>query len=238
MPRPRSLNPNIEINGGSTRPRARACSAEQLNAIAAAVRVRPEKVLDAAAVRFRLDDRRPTRIPAKRLENRIDQIHRTARRLLGHLGVEDLQYADDGPDFELAEIIAAETDDQAKAEDTLTKATARIGQLVQIFQAVKAVAEVATLSQNARVRGLRVATLTTTQGHVGDVATNSWIAEMLEVYTKITGRRPATSTNPHKDGEPSGPLIRFLTAAGKPLGIEMKPEAWRKRIRRIRDTSG
>lgn len=237
---PRSVAPRIVIDRRAKRPRARTYSTDQLNALAEAVRVKPERVLaerdvlDAAAVCFRLDDRRPTRMPAKQLKNRLEQIERTARRLLRQLGVPDTREADDGPDFELMEVIAAETDDQAKFETILTEATGRIGRLIQLFEALNAVAEVERLAQNAVDQGLRVATLVTTQGHHGDVSVNNWIAEVLVVYTRITGKRPATSTNPHKGGDPGGPLIRFLAVAGNPLGIDMKPEAWRKRIRRIR----
>jgi hypothetical protein len=240
---PRSVDPKIGIDRGPKKPRARTYSMDHLNAMAKAARVKPEKVLpernalDAAAACFRIDDRRPTRMAPKQLKDKLERIERTARRLLRYLGVEHTEDADDGPEFDLMVTIATETNDQAKAEASLIDATGRIGRLVQLFEAVNAVAEVETLARNAVDRAPRTAQLTTTQGYCGDFAVNHWISAMLVIYTRITGKRPATSTNPHKDGDPGGPLIRFLTAAGWPLEIDMKPEAWRKRIRRIRVAS-
>ena len=57
---------------------------------------------------------------------------------------------------------------------------------------------------------------------------------MMTLYEKITGRKARTSiAAPGKPGEgnPTGPLIRFLVAAGKPLGIDYSAGSWRGRIR-------
>jgi hypothetical protein len=57
---------------------------------------------------------------------------------------------------------------------------------------------------------------------------------MLAAYKQITGKDPATSVGaPDRDNEssPGGPLLRFLEAVGKPLGIELTPDAWRSRVR-------
>ena len=59
---------------------------------------------------------------------------------------------------------------------------------------------------------------------------------MLNLYRKITGEEPRTSVggpNKSNEGIAAGPLIRFLGAAGKPLGIKFSEDAWRSRVRTI-----
>ena len=83
---------------------------------------------------------------------------------------------------------------------------------------------------------LAIGNLTVPKGHQGDAAVNNWIAAMMEIYRKITGAEPATSVG-HVDqpneGIASGPFIRFLQAAGEPLGISYSEDAWRSRVRTI-----
>jgi hypothetical protein len=79
-----------------------------------------------------------------------------------------------------------------------------------------------------------------TKGHVGDDAANDWIAMVLAVYQLATGRPPRTSvgaigrTNESMAG---GPLLRFLAAAGHPLGIRFSPHGWRQRVRSLLKTA-
>jgi hypothetical protein len=74
----------------------------------------------------------------------------------------------------------------------------------------------------------------------GDRAVNDWIADMMTLYRKITGRDARTSVgrpegpNPGAEG---GPVLRFLEAAGRPLGIENTPAGWRGHVRSIRAAS-
>ena len=68
---------------------------------------------------------------------------------------------------------------------------------------------------------------------------NNWIAAMMEIYRKITGAEPATSVgqvDQPNEGIASGPFIRFLQAAGEPLGISYSEDAWRSRVRTILET--
>jgi hypothetical protein len=65
---------------------------------------------------------------------------------------------------------------------------------------------------------------------------NDWIAAMLGIYRTLTGKEPATSVvapTRSNEGKAAGPLIRFLQAAGEPLGISLSAEAWRSRVRMI-----
>jgi len=81
-----------------------------------------------------------------------------------------------------------------------------------------------------------VGKLTVREGNSGDDAVNDWIAAMLGIYRALTGKEPATSVGaPTRatEGQATGPLIRFLQAAGQPLNIEFSEDAWRSRVRTI-----
>jgi hypothetical protein len=80
-----------------------------------------------------------------------------------------------------------------------------------------------------RIRGLTVQ-----PGHHGDGQVNSWLDDMLGLYEELTGKPVGMSVGaPGTDraGEVSGRLIDFLIAAGKPVGLDFSPEAWRSRVR-------
>ncbi|MHA7775404.1 hypothetical protein [Roseibium sp. M-1] len=80
-----------------------------------------------------------------------------------------------------------------------------------------------------RIRGLTVQ-----PGHHGDGQINSWLDDMLGLYEELTGKPVGMSVGaPGTDraGEVSGRLIDFLIAAGKPVGLDFSPEAWRSRVR-------
>jgi hypothetical protein len=88
----------------------------------------------------------------------------------------------------------------------------------------------------AAIEVAEVGKLTVREGNFGDDAVNDWIAAMMGLYRKITGKEPRTSVggeNQPNEGIAAGPLIRFLQAAGKPLGIEFSEDAWRSRVRTV-----
>jgi hypothetical protein len=90
------------------------------------------------------------------------------------------------------------------------------------------------------------------KGHHGHVAENDWIAVMMSIYKRITGTDPGISVvAPSRSdrgrsdrgrsdrgrsdrGKATGPLIRFLEAAAKPIGIELSPDSFAGRIKDIR----
>jgi hypothetical protein len=88
------------------------------------------------------------------------------------------------------------------------------------------------------------------EGNSGDVAINDWIVAMMGLYEEITGRNVRTSVGKPgraNEGIASGPLIRFLKAAGeplerllkatsKPLQVVLHEDALRSRVRTIRKT--
>jgi hypothetical protein len=97
----------------------------------------------------------------------------------------------------------------------------------------KAAAEIARrahlgLEETQKLRGKMLL-----PGFSGNAADNGWIDDMLNLYMEITNRPIIMSTiDPSKEmkGTPSGPLIRFLAAAGEPVGLTFSPFAWESRV--------
>ena len=182
-----------------------------------------------------------------------------AHCLLTSLGIDDPAGAPDGPgNREVLEALAFEGN---LDEDPIIEATRRIGQLADNVDLIEAAndlerramiveaKEAACVLERRAINALRdleesgdtyendgevVKVDVVPKGHSGKVAQNEWIAAMMSLYEKITGRKSGTSIvapGRLRRGKASGPLIRFLAAAGAPLGIEYSPESWRGRIR-------
>jgi hypothetical protein len=189
---------------------------------------------EAAALWLRLDKRRPRRTAPSKRREKLNQVAKSARRLLKSLGVNNPDEAADGPgDPEIFEALVLTGERDA---DAVFEATRRIGRLVEIVDSIAAAAEFERRAPKAATEIAEVGKLTVQKGNTGDDAVNDWIATMLGIYRKITGKEPATSVaapgRPNK-GKAAGPLIRFLQAAGKPLEIEFSEDAWRSRVRTI-----
>ena len=199
-----------------------------------------ENLLEAAALWYRLARRRPKRIAPSKLREKLEPIAKNARRLLKSLGVNDPDEAPDGPGN--SEILAALMLVGERNEDPVIEATRRIGRLMEIIDGVAAAAELERRAKKAAIEVAEIGKLTVREGNPGDDAVNDWIAAMMELYRRITGRKPATSVRAPKrsnEGIAAGPLIRFLQAAGKPLKIEISEDAWRSRVRTVlRGASG
>jgi len=187
----------------------------------------------AAALWYRLDRRRPTRIAPSKLQEKLDRIAKRARQLLTSLGVNDPDEAD-GPgdrDVLCALVLTGE-----RKEDPVIEATRRIGRLLEIMDGVTAAAELDRRARKAATEAAAVGKLTVREGNSGDDAVNDWIATMMGLYRTITGKEPKTSVGAPEqpnEGIAVGPLIRFLQAAGKPLEIEFSEDALRSRVRTI-----
>ena len=111
-----------------------------------------------------------------------------------------------------------------------------LGRLAEILEAIEAASELEQWAEQSTEEVVEFGQLTVPKGHRGDMPLNNWIAAMLATYKQITGKDPATSVGaPERDNEgvPGGPLLRFLEAAGKPLGIELTSDAWRSRVRNL-----
>jgi hypothetical protein len=189
---------------------------------------------EAAAIWFRLDQRRPSRSAPSKLREKLTQVAKSARRLLKSLGINDPDEAPDGPgdpDVFKALVLTGEPD-----EKPVVEATRRIGRLVELIEGIAAAAEFDRRAQKAAAEVAQVGKLTMRSGNTGDDAVNDWIAVMLGIYRTLTGKEPATSVGAplrSNEGKAAGPLIRFLQAAGKPLNIQFSEDAWRSRVRMI-----
>ena len=193
-----------------------------------------EAQFEAAALWFRLDKRRPRRTAPSKQREKLNQIAKSARRLLESLDINGPDEVADGPrDPEIfkALVLIGEPD-----EESVAKATRRIGRLVEIVEGIAAAAEFERRAQKAAAEVAEIGKLTVQEGNPGDDAVNDWIAAMMGIYRTITGKEPATSVGGPKrpnEGIAAGPLIRFLQAAGIPLKIEFSEDAWRSRVRTI-----
>jgi hypothetical protein len=202
------------------------------------------KRFEAAAQWFRLSrgvpqakSRSPGRTPSQ-LKAKLHQISQSAHRLLKHLGVPTAELARvriedayNGPgDFEILQILSWAVHHD---ENPVVVATRRIGRLAEILEAIEAANELEQWAEQSAEEVIKFGQLTVPKGHRGNTPLNDWIAAMLATYKQITGKDPATSVGASGDNEsvPGGPLLRFLKAAGKPLGLELTPDAWRSRVR-------
>jgi hypothetical protein len=187
-----------------------------------------------AARWYRLDSRRPNRVAPSRTCEKLDRVAKNAGRLLKSLGIGDPDEAYDGPgDPEIlrALVLAGEP-----SEDPVIEATRRVGRLAEIIDGAVAAADLHRRAKKAAIEVARVGNLTVRGGNPGDDAVNDWIATMMGLYRTTTGQEPATSVGAFgqpNEGIATGPLIRFLEAAGKPLRIEFSKDAWRSRVRTI-----
>ena len=193
-----------------------------------------ENLFEAAALWFRLNRRRPTRIAPSNLRRKLDQVAKSARRLLKNLGVNNPDEAADGPGDR--EILAALVLVGESNEDLVIAATRRIARLQEIIEGVAAAAEFDRRAKTASNEVAEIGKLTVRERNPGDDAVNHWVAAMMSLYRKITGEQPATSVRgpgQSNEGIAAGPLIRFLEAAGKPLELEFGEDAWRSRVRTV-----
>ena len=193
-----------------------------------------ENQFEAGALWYRLNRRRPTHIAPSKLRDKLDRVAKSARRLLTSLGVKDPDEAADGPGD--PEILHALVLLGEPSEDPVIEATRRTGRLAEIIDSVAAADELERRANQAAIEVAEVGKLTVREGNPGDDAVNGWIAALMGVYRMITGKEAATSVGAperHNEGIAAGPLIRFLQAAGKPLGIEFSEDAWRSRVRTI-----
>jgi hypothetical protein len=165
------------------------------------------------------------------LRKKAEQIEAAAGKLLKHLGVSHSRDALDGPgDRDLLIFLASYS---GAPEEDVIDATAQIGRLAKVLGAVRGAKLLQACTAEAIQEGDRCSELIP-GGHAGDFPENEWIAAMMSLYEKITGRKAATSIivpGRRGRGKATGPLIRFLNAAGEPLGLTYSPDSWRSRIR-------
>jgi hypothetical protein len=195
---------------------------------------RYEKQFEAAALWYRLDLDPPKRQTPSAARQRMGQIVNTARKLLKLLGVEDPSQALDGPGVAVLQVLASTCD--GTDEEAVVQATARIGRLVEILDAVHGVRELERCASVRAEQVVQIGELVVAKGHHGDVPANDWIAAMVSIYKKITGKSGISVVSGDKDhrGKATGPLIRFLQAAGKPIGIKLSPDSFAGRIKDLR----
>jgi hypothetical protein len=176
-----------------------------------------ENLFEAAALWYRLNRERPTRIAPSNLRRKLKQVAESARRLLKSLGVYGPDEAADGPgDRDILNALVLLGEPHA---DPVIEATRRIGRLADIFNGIAAAAEFDRRATKAATEVAEIGKLTVREGNPGDDAVNDWIATMMGLYRTITGKEPVTSV-----GVPINPM-RVLQRA--PSFDSCKPRAIR-----------
>ena len=157
-----------------------------------------------------------------------------ARTVLRHLGVRSWSDAVDGP---APDTLNSLNYADGTSLDAIVDLTALIGAIPslledgfqphQLSEIIKSVEELERIARDAADQALYLGGLVVPKGHHGDWAVNSWIPDMDRLYREVTGLRPTAWVN--RTG--ASPFIRFLQAAGKPIGLVYSPDAWRRRVR-------
>jgi len=219
-------------------------SAEILAKIGDAVGHKPTKIVkyrrrfDGAMLWFRsmsgTDADLAELMPPFKVRQKLKQIAKAARRLLHHLGIENPDDAVDGPgDHEIHHHLQIAGNQSAIEVIDLTE---RLGTMAAVIEGFEAAIELERRANKAASDVDHVGAIMGPGEHKGDVAVNQWIAIMLDLYRDITGKAPATSVGASgsaNEGIATGPLIRFLEAAGGPLGLSFDEDAWRSRVRTV-----
>jgi len=206
--------------------------------IAAVVRYRRE--FEAAAFEFRSWGKAFEKSTPTELLRKLKRIRDAAHKLLRLLGVDDPSVAVDGPgDREIFDVLTM----TQGSDDLVANATGRIGRLVEILDSIRGAEHLRRLVERAALERAELARITTTPGNSGDIALNEWIAVMMTLFKRMTGKDPAASVGApgRKDeGKVGGPFIRFLCAAAQPLkGLRsdrphLSEAALRRRVRALR----
>ena len=129
-----------------------------------------EKLFEGAAIWYRLDRRRPRRLAPSKLREKLDQIAKSARRLLKDLHIDDPDEAADGPGD--PKILSALVLLGEPNEDSVIEATRRIERLVEAIDGVTAAAEFNHRARKAAMVVSEVGKLTVREGNAGDDAVN------------------------------------------------------------------
>jgi hypothetical protein len=119
------------------------------------------------------------------------------------------------------------------SEDAIIRATARIGRLVEVFDAIDAAQLLESGGRSAAEEAKHLSRLMSIKGRRGDYAANVWLAEMMSIYKVLTRKEPRISVvaGGPKRGRPSGPFLRLLEAASGPVECEGKQPLCLDRVR-------
>ncbi len=225
----------------SLKPSIRVYSPEDFQHIASAIRVNARKVkrhsekFNDAALWFRINKFPSRYMTPSEMNKRLTQISNFTRKLLKALGIDDPKNAIDGSGNSI--IINILTNHPGITDSDVFSAADKLARLNEICDGILAASDLNKWLADEREKALKVSKLVTKPGHTGNDAINEWIASMMSIYQKITGRIPrisrASPTQPNA-GKATGPLVRFLQAAARPICVNISNDAWAARIEAIR----
>ena len=122
---------------------------------------------EAAALMYRLDLDLPERKKPSDLRKQLIKIGNAARKLLRLLEVKDPSQASDGPARDVLQVLASTR--HKTQEDPIIRATARVGRLVEILDAVDACREIERAAANAAKEAVEIGKLYVPRGYQGDL---------------------------------------------------------------------
>jgi hypothetical protein len=148
--------------------------------------------------------------------------------------------AEDGPgDGDIFDVL---TFPEGSSRDSVQDLCRRSAELPHGPELVAAAQELDDLALQAAREVVRLGELIVPKERAGDWVLSRWVADMMVLYTEVTGREPGTSVG-HvgypNEGIGGGPLVRFVIAAARPLGLRdehgmpLSEDAVRSRTRRV-----
>jgi hypothetical protein len=157
----------------------------------------------------------------------LDQAEAACHKLLAVFGVDRVEAAEDGPGPRADRLVRAL--EVVQEEDWIRAAIWTVGRLAKAVAAAKPY-QIAPKPSDSGAR-IALAIRGAFTGHSPDLALDSFAADMMRIYTAITGKKP---TAPRREGKIYGPCFDFLVATMDPAGAvsPMQPD----RIGNLLDT--
>lgn len=216
----------------------------ELNTIARAMGVSRARVqsraedLEYAARWYGLHRAGPMHSSPVSLRKKIERINKSVRRLILCLCNDTMDgSADSAIDPDVLAYLVWSPDLDRGAEDVVADATTRIRRLAEVVAATVAAKEIGARSRQGDAAIVRTGAFMAPAPYTSDWLKKDWIAAMMEIFRGISAEEPTPlmEVNGQFREEPAESFICFLAAAGAPLGIAMKPGAWRDLVGHVRD---
>lgn len=196
--------------------------------------VHHSSALEDAAWWYRHWEANPLPDPPHKIASRLRTIAKAANKLLAELGVPGVAQAPDGPDPRILHFLlyADNANDVA-----IVRATERIGRVTKILEdGVAAAKQIRARAAEAQEGVAKLVPLLGIKGHKGDQAFELWLASVMVIYRKMTGKQPSMNVGAvgrKNEGKAGGKFLEFVRAAGSPIGIKLSPDALRSRARGV-----
>ena len=180
-----------------------------------------------AATWFRIDSRSDSPVAPSQRRDQFRRVERTARDLLGALGLREDSPLEDGlPDGPIRHVLEYRLMDKGdlgdESERRLNHILIGIGRIRDAAAQERREAEESTKHSGDRSR------------NPGDVRINSLIDALMTIYgTYKPIRTSVGAADAPNEGLATGPLVRFLKTLLNPLRVSLNGDAIRSRVRTL-----